>query len=314
MKQFLLKTVLFTAVLLLIIIAGVFLPATPRASKSLLFAKVQKDALLNTISSPRIIFIGGSNLSFGLNSQMIKDTFAIYPINTSIHAAIGLKYMLDSVLPYIRKNDIIVISPEYDYFYGDFLYGGEELLRTILDMDKSYLSEMSVSQIKNVLPHVLKYSFSKFKPNEYLGFTTDPVYNTNAFNQYGDVDIHWELKQKQFAAYSEIRGVFNFDTIKVLKVFEANLMKRGATLYITFPGLQAESFDNSIKQIDKIETELNNSGFILLGTARRYRISNSMIFNTPLHLSKEGVDYRTQLLIEDLKKVFVKQPAVKTND
>lgn len=314
MKQFLLKISFFIAVLLFIVIIGFFLPATPRSSQSLLFAKLKKDTLLKTVPSPRIIFIGGSNLSFGLNSELIQDAFSVHPINTAIHAAIGLQYMLDSILPHIRKGDIVVVSPEYNYFYGDFFYGGEELLRTVADMDVSYMCTMRVPQIKNIIPYVMKYSFSKFKPHEYFGFTTDPVYNINAFNQYGDVDIHWKLKQKQFDAYSEIRGVFNFDTIKVLKVFEAALIKKEASLYITFPGLQASSFDNSIKQINKIESELRNSKFILLGTTKRYRIPNVMMFDTPLHLLKEGVDYRTQLLIEDLKKVLVKQSSVKTND
>ncbi|MEA2041760.1 MAG: hypothetical protein U9N85_04330 [Bacteroidota bacterium] len=40
-----------------------------------------------------------------------------------------------------------------------------------------------------------------------------------------------------------------------------------------------------------------------MATPERYKIPASMIFNTPYHLLKIGVDYRTELLIEDIKKV-----------
>ena len=72
---------------------GLLLPATPRASKSLLFANQKKDELLQRVKSPRMIFVGGSNLSFGLNSQIIKNELNINPINTAVHAAIGVRYM-----------------------------------------------------------------------------------------------------------------------------------------------------------------------------------------------------------------------------
>jgi hypothetical protein len=38
---------------------------------------------------------------------------------------------------------------------------------------------------------------------------------------------------------------------------------------------------------------------------------DSMMFNTPYHLLKTGVDYRTQLLIEDIIKVQTHNNAYK---
>jgi hypothetical protein len=65
MKKFIFKTLVFPIPLCLILLAGICLPTTPRASKSLLISKNNKDYLLKTIPNPRIIFVGGSNLSFG---------------------------------------------------------------------------------------------------------------------------------------------------------------------------------------------------------------------------------------------------------
>ena len=69
------------------------------------------DVRLRNAASPRLILVGGSNLSLGINSQMLKDSLALNPINTGISVGIGLCYMLDNTLKHVRKNDIVVVHP-----------------------------------------------------------------------------------------------------------------------------------------------------------------------------------------------------------
>jgi len=294
---------LFSLLLLLLIIIGFLLPVTPRASKSLLYAKIQKDSLLKNTDSPRIIFVGGSNLSFGINSQMILDSLHLNPINTAIHASIGLEYMMDNTLNYIKKGDVIILAPEYSHFYGRSIYGGEELLRTVADINPLDIMDLETEQKKNTSKYLLKYSFSKFKPTEYFGFKESDIYSVNSFNKYGDVYTHWTMKQQKFSSADTIRSIYNPDAIKFIDSFRIELEKKGAKLFITYPSYQASSYDKSINQIKKIEQELLENNFELLGTPERYRIPDAMMFNTSYHLLKKGVDYRTKLLIEDLKKV-----------
>ena len=298
---------LFSLLLLLLIIIGFLVPVTPRASKSLLYAKIQKDSLLKNTDSPRIIFVGGSNLSFGINSQMIKDSLHLNPINTAIHAGIGLEYMMDNTLKYIKKGDIIILAPEYNHFYGRFIYGGEELLRTVADINLSEIFDLKEEQLRNIFKYLIKYSFSKFKSKfkltEYFGFKESDIYSVNSFNKYGDVYTHWTMKQQKFSSADTIRSIYNPDAIKLIDSFRIELEKKGAKLFITYPSYQASSYDKSINQIKKIEQELLENNFELLGTPERFRIPDAMMFNSSYHLLKKGVDYRTELLIEDIEKV-----------
>ena len=303
MKNFILKVSLFSLSLLLLILIGFLLPVTPRASKSLLYAKVDKDNLLKKTNSPRIIFVGGSNLSFGINSNIIKDSLNLNPINTAIHASIGLEYMMDNTIQYIKENDIIILAPEYSHFYGRSVYGGEELLRTVADIKLSKLFDLKKEQFKNISNYILKYSFSKLKPTEYFGFKESDVYSVSSFNKYGDVNAHWEMQQQNFPPSETIKTSYNSNTIKLIDAFRIELEQKGASLFVTYPSYQASSFDKSIKQIKRVEKELINNNFELLGTPERYRIPDKMMFNSTYHLLKIGVDYRTELLIEDLKKV-----------
>ncbi len=133
MSHFLRKVFWFLLPCFAFVVVGLWLPTTPRVSKSFLFAGLQKDSLLQYTPSPRIIFIGGSNLSLGLNSQMVKDSLRLNPINTGLTFELGLKYMLENTLQYIQPNDIVVLIPEYSLYYSDYDDASEMLLRMVLD-------------------------------------------------------------------------------------------------------------------------------------------------------------------------------------
>ena len=177
MKLFLRKVTYFALIILILTSIGLFLPTTPRVSESLLFGAIQKDSLLKNVESPRIIFVGGSNLSFGINSQMIKDSLGLNPINTAIHAAIGLKYMMENTLQYVREGDIVVLAPEYDHFYRKYDVVSEELMRMVFDVNFSNFKLLNFKQKLALIPHIPKYSLSKFKPNEYMNVKVDEIYS-----------------------------------------------------------------------------------------------------------------------------------------
>ncbi|MGK7942721.1 MAG: hypothetical protein AB4062_21695 [Crocosphaera sp.] len=307
LKFFLLKVSIFLSIpLTLIILVGATFPPTPRSSTSLLFAKVDKDALLKESPSPRLIMIGGSNLSFGINSQMLKDSLNLNPINTGIHASIGLKYMMDDILDNIQDKDIIIIAPEYQQFYGDAAYGRNELLRIVFDIDRESINTLNHQQWLKILPYFSRFSISKLKPSEYFFQQSKNigVYERRAFNEYGDVDIHWNRKQKKFNPQRKISDDFNQKIIKQMVDFREKATKRGAIVYVTFPGYQDVSFEKSKEEIAKIEKELINNDFILLGSPERYKMPSSMMYDTPYHLTKQGTTLRTQKLIEDLRNAL----------
>lgn len=288
MKNFLFKLLLLLSSLALVFAFGFFLPTTPRASTSLIFAKIKKDALLKNVKSPRIIIIGGSNVSFGLNSKMFKDSLDINPINTGIHVGLGLIYMLDSMLPYVQSGDIVVVAPEYQFFYGKFSYGCEELLRIVMDVDHSEWKRLRKEQWANVIQFIPKYSISKFQRAEYVNVEENDIYGVNSFNEYGDVYTHWGLEKQEFQPYGLMGGRFNPAVIDELRNFREKILKKGAVLFITFPALQSTSFENERTYITEVEAALKNSKFSLLGTPERYKMPDDLMFNTPYHLSKKG--------------------------
>jgi hypothetical protein len=239
----------------------------------------------------------------GLNSQLIKDSLALHPINTAINASFGIKYMLENTLQYVRKGDILVLVPEYQHFYRSWDWGSEYLLRTVIDINHSNIKLLSLRQIINCIPYIGKLVFSKFRISEYTNTNIDRIYSIYAINQYGDAHLHWNMHGRKFLPYVALASTdYCPQVMTEIKKYNQKVQKKGASLFISYPGLQDTSFLNLKEAIQKIEQEYIASGLPLLGTPERYKMPDSLLFDTPHHLNKMGADYRTRLLIEDIKK------------
>lgn len=301
MKRFLLQTGLFFALLFLIIAVGVFTPATPRASGSLLFGQRIKDSLLVHTPSPRYIFVAGSNISFGLDSRMLEDSLGTNVVNTGIQGSIGLHYMMRHVLDYTRPGDTVILAPEYDQFFGNFVHGDEPLYRTVLDVDMASVKHLTRSQKWNLLCYTPKYAFSKFKPNEYIGYADPGIYGAKSFNKYGDTYLHWTMEPISLSASKGFFATYNPSVVDSIAHFALQLKSRGAELMITFCAYDKGSWTNNRIEISMVDSALRTIGVPVLGNPERYVFADSMIFEAAYHLNRNGVELRTQRLIEDLK-------------
>lgn len=232
---------------------------------------------------------------------MIKDSLQLNPINTAIIADIGLVYMLDHSLEFIRSGDKVVVVPEYQQYFGDAAYGSEFLLRTVMDVAPSDIRSLRKEQWANIYPFIPKYALSKLNLVRYKNKEDNILYGLSAFNEFGDVNVHWQMKRKAFAPYGPLKGSINTDVIHELLLFNNKLRQKGTALFISWPGYQDISFENSKEKIMELERELKKTDLQLLGTPERYKIEDSLMFNSPYHLLKKGVDYRTALFITDFK-------------
>lgn len=302
MLRFIKKTILFLSLLGIVLAVGVILPQTPRASRAHLFSQRDKDSLLREVPPPRLIIIGGSNTSMSLNSQIVYDSLGVYPINTGLSASIGLFYMLDNTLRYVHPGDMLLVCPEYAQFYDDLARGTEDLLRVVLDQSPGELVQLHSRQLSNSLTYLPRYALAKFKPTEYFFYEQEnEVYLRSSFNRYGDMTTHWFLSRQSFPVLPPLDPkTFNTDVIDYLKRYEAKLKTKGAHLYITFPALQDKSFDQDSTEIKRLEDRLRKAGFTVVGSPARYRMPDSLMFDTPYHLLQPGVNLRTHVLLEDL--------------
>ena len=125
MKRLFAKILLIVGLVFLTYLVLFFLPS----KSTLVYASIlDKHQLLQRAGSPKIVFVGGSSLALGLDSALIHTKTGLPVVNMGLNGGLGLRYMLEEVKPDIGPGDLIVVSPEYEHWYGSLLEGGLNLL------------------------------------------------------------------------------------------------------------------------------------------------------------------------------------------
>lgn len=301
MKHFLSLTLYFLVPIGAAFGLAFLLPPTPHSLQSYNFASQKQDSILIHTSTPRIIFVGGSNLCFGLNSYMVKQALALNPVNTGLHGGVTPRYMFENTLRHIKKGDVIILALEYDHFYTSYDPATPTLFEVISYAWREKIELLSWSQIIQYLKFVPKFAANKFMPTLYFNPKPHLIYNPYSFNQYGDNEVHWNSEKNEYTPIT-LKGKWHPEVIAKVKAFENRAKDRGARVYVTFPSFDEVSFANSKVKIQRVEKALHDYNFNILGSASRYAMPKEMMFDGHYHLNKKGLDYRTKLFIEDYKK------------
>jgi hypothetical protein len=284
-----------------------------------LAAVLEKDRLIRTTPSPKIILVGGSNLAFGIDSRMMEDSLHMRVVNMGLYAKLGLRYMLAQVKPYIKRDDIVVIVPEYDQFYGNFSEGDNTLNTALLyapadrigDFVKSYsvIDVVLRPRVENVRRSFFQATASAFGvKNKYFPPDTNPVYNRHSFNQYGDVVSHLGKKSMNpdsiFVKELPPPKDFNKRTLSELNEIGDAARERGAHAYFLFPSYIDRSYKINVAAIDWLKARLSKGMNVpILGSPADFVYPSSWFFDTRFHLNGIGRGPRTAKMIEILRPV-----------
>ncbi|SFC35487.1 hypothetical protein SAMN04489722_102271 [Algibacter lectus] len=309
MKKFVINICLFLFGIIFFITLGICLPNLA-TTKSNDYSIIEKHQLLKKIESPRLILVGDSNVAFGFNSQLFADSLNINPINTAIHAGYGLKYILDDTYDFIKKGDIIIVSPAYSQFYGNTFLGREPLLYSLKALP-SNVPLLSLKQGYNLLQYIPKYSIQNYK-----GFSksilmeekklskndNNFVYSRKSINKYGDMVSHWGLAKIDFEPYViKKTDKFNEESFKYLKDYITKVNSKGAQVFFSYPSLMKTSYVLNKEKIEYLEKLLEQNNISTIGSPTSYFYGDNYYFNSPYHLGFQGANKRTLLHVEFLK-------------
>ena len=300
MTLFLKNCVFFALGFCIILSIGIILPNISK-NRSIDYSIIAKHKLLKNTKKPKIILTGGSNVLFGYDSKSLSENLNKPVINHAIHAGYGLKYILDDILPYIKANDLVVLSPEYSHFLDDKYLGSEPILFSLTANPKN-IKLLSLPQLAHIAPYVPKFSFDKAKSfiasslfNKYQIKKKNNVYGEFSINSYGDNYVHLTLKNKEFDSY-KYKDNINKKAIIYLTKINEKIEKKGANLMITFPSLNETSFKLNEDIINKIEISLKKESLNIIGNPEDFVFSDDLFFDSPYHLNHKGIKLRTNKL------------------
>src|SRR5689334_6191038 len=106
MKRFLRKCALLVGFHLALFSAvlGAYVKRFP-PEQSYYAGSLDKHELLAHRASPRMIFVGGSSMAMGMDSDAVARPLGYNPVNMGMNVGVGLELMIEEVRPFLRPGD-----------------------------------------------------------------------------------------------------------------------------------------------------------------------------------------------------------------
>ena len=272
--------------------------------KNAILAYKRLEALKDT---NKIVIISGSNGQHSINSRMIHEAFNMPVVNTSFHADFGIRMQFELYKDLLQKGDIVIFCPEYGSgFNKRRLYGETTLLRVLSTYMPSAYKKMSFPQWL----HLYKYTVIHFW--EYIKHLriekVEGPYSSDAINEYGDIECERaqveSIKNENFNGPATIKGEVDNAVLEYLKYIHDLAKAKDIKLVFLPPTFIRGCYNINSKQIDSIANTLRENGIAWQAEPSKYVFSNSLYYDTYYHMTQEGANIRTEVLIEDLRRIL----------
>jgi len=321
MRKFTIHSLLFIGIMAFIILFSLFLIPNKRITNNSLYASIDKHNRLDSLPSPKIVFVGGSNLAYGLNSKRVEDSLHMPVVNMGLHAGFGLKFILNEVKPYLKKGDIVVLSPEYHHFYSANMLNGEKVLVALLfEVDRKNFNYITFLQAIHLIPLTIQYAVSKLMGKqmdmmeEEVETGYEKQYKRNSFNVYGDEVMHLRFPNQhiiQMSKHSDTEKILS-ESLDLIADFDKYVTNRKARLLIIPPSFMGSIYKSGYeKTINNIDLKLKDQNTPFILSPKSFIFKDSLFFNSVFHLNKQGVEQRTDSIIRVLKSYLKSRPSIK---
>jgi len=279
--------------------------------KGYLAAAIDKHNRLAQRPFPRIVFVGGSNLAFGLDSAEIERSLGYYTVNMGLDLSLGLDFMLREIEPFLARGDVVVISPEYEEFID--MYPGR--VTTLFPEATNYPHAIRFFSYKHlalfidqglvVIGGVTRAAIRFLTDGVSSEQRVDNPYVRSAFNEYGDITRHHDLRRRnititQFGSPSPESITRAIDR---LNQFHDRCRREGIAVFYSYPPIVRGQLQAYSEVIHDIASNLTKRlHFPILDTPEAMSFAIDYMFDHEYHLSFEGKQIRTNHLIASLRK------------
>lgn len=254
---------------------------------------------------PAVVLLGGSNVAFGYDSELLADSIGMSVVNAGLHASVGLKYIIDDCFPRLKRGDILVLSPEYGHFFGNMAYGEAPMADLVYLSGGHLAGKLNWRQWYSLFDNTPKYLRTKL---EYaflnsLPMAKDSVYSLSAFNKYGDVVAHWKKDEHRYSEPLKASGLgeWNSGFFSYL-IGELRLLQERGIYIIMCPPVMADTmYRNNRLNIEYTDSMFSTAGFRLAGPQKDMVLPDTLFYDTGYHLRRIGAEKHSLYLIKLLR-------------
>jgi hypothetical protein len=298
---------------------------------------VIKRMLANSISSPRIIFLGGSSTLFSIDAKQIEETTGVRAMNMGVHAGMRLEQVLSVGEDVARRGDILVLALEHVFYSCNREPWNGWQVTNALAWDKSYFDRLPLlTRIGAIFSGgspmlAVKILTAKF------GSIIAPEAYAGRFQALAPIDVIWEhYRSGNFRPRTFLYSAYNVDdrgdiqknigvewrgrgipanepsnvchyTLSILANFVARMKDKGVRVLVAHTPYLIEGTPRAGWQEAEanFSRDISSTGAIILDRREELFLPRAYFFNTELHLNQVGRRERTKIMIADLTKLGI---------
>lgn len=274
----------------------------PQYHQGYLASVIDKEQRLKSIEEAKIVLIGDSNLTFGIDSEMIEEAMGMPVVNMGLHGGLGNDFHEKMAIQNVNEGDIYIIC-HTDYSNDEII---NPLALWLVMEDNFHLWSMldgeALWQLYHSFPAYLKNCIDLYVEGEGNQEVTGSVYRRGAFNKYGDIEVARNQGTYVFTEESVKVPSISKEGIERINALNDYLGKQGATLLIAgYPIAYGEYTPDKEKYVEFQEELEKQMNCPVISDFTDYMYEYEYFFDTELHLTSEGASRRTGQLITDLQ-------------
>lgn len=286
-------------------------------------ASVLKHAQLDAHDGKKIVLVGGSNLAYGIDSNVLREATQCRVINMGMNGYFGVRFMLEEVKPYLRDGDIVVIAWEYDSFYKSVDGASTDLLM-VTKANTDAFRFLTFDQKMGVLsryPYVAQQKVVRLlgagyehlavlmgaPPEEADPTGIEAVESLASFTEDGDLIGHlgrtWEYSLEDGLDMSNLP--VDSGILPMMEQFVEDMEAQNVKVLMSWGPVIETFYEQHQTEIERLNAEMAAiEAFNIPRPAREYVFPASQHFDTVFHLNREGRAIRSQMLADDILNQF----------
>lgn len=317
MKKIITKVCLFIlGILLAISPFGIFLLVAN--SQPHIYSKTYYAALVDKVynlqshkNDKKIILVGGSNVAFGFNSELLENEFPDFTVvNFGLYAMLGTKIMMDLAIEYVNEGDIVILSPEINSQSTSLFFNADATLKALED-DMSIIWKLPKDNLDSVIGTYFNFVADRSKQSGIIEPTG--VYQRNNFNSYGDI-FYDEVDENNIPYRSRNRMALHYDPTMLIdfsykidqsffdyvNTYNSLISKKNAKLYYAFSPVNEKAVVNNESATEYYWSLRNHLSCDVIGNPYEYIMDAHYFYDSNFHLNENGAIYRSYLLAQDI--------------
>jgi hypothetical protein len=300
---------------------AVFYLIHTRYQDSYYAALIDKISILENSPSPRLVFVGGSNIVFGIDSEIIGQQTGYNVVNMGLNGNLGIRFMLGIIEPFLQPGDVVVVIPEYDLILDTNESIGPAFIQVIIanpSLLKYFNSPQEYYYFLKLFPYVYSQAI-KTMLSDYLEKgciiceNEEQIYFRTAFNRYGDIISHekvhpiWEIGHLYLSFARNDSNLHKY--INIVNKFSERIDESGAKIIMAYPATPSPGDKRTQEMLSLLDEILRSELIISVsGNPSDAWYSRDLFFDKLYHLSVEGREVNTQRIIEQIS------PFITNND